>query len=141
VNSDLVNLSGDVYDEKLLDISLEINELLELLNMTTHPQVRQILLISIAKLEKERMTLKYKFQCKEALKPKQKWSDIVTSTHSKCSTKNGKVDSIIQSIPMIITSQIFPVVKTKQSEHEQISDKNPSSFSLQTSRNGNNCRD
>jgi hypothetical protein len=35
VNSDLVNLNGIVYDENLLDISLNINELLELYNMAT----------------------------------------------------------------------------------------------------------
>jgi len=37
VNSELVNLKVMVYDENLLDISLNINELLELYNMATCP--------------------------------------------------------------------------------------------------------
>ena len=37
VNSDLVNLNGVVYDENLLDNSLNINELTDLYNTTTCP--------------------------------------------------------------------------------------------------------
>jgi len=37
INSDLVNLKVIVYDENLLVISLNINELLELHNMATCP--------------------------------------------------------------------------------------------------------
>jgi hypothetical protein len=72
VNSDLVNLNGIVHDENLLDIILNINELLELYNMATCPQVWKIMSISIAKLEKETETLNCELKYKETSIPKQK---------------------------------------------------------------------
>jgi len=65
IKSDLVNLNVIVYDENLLVISLNINELLELHNMATCPWIRQITSISIAKLEKELANLKCKFNYKD----------------------------------------------------------------------------
>jgi hypothetical protein len=68
------------------------------------------------------MTLKCKSQSKEALKPKQKWSDITGNTYNKCSPKNRKVKFTIQS------------------KYGQTSNNNSSTFFLKTSRTGNNYR-
>ena len=97
--------------------------------------------ISIAKLEKELVTLKCKFKYKETSTPKQKWSDIVANCYNKCELQDRKVISTIYNIPTIITSRSSQVVNVKQSMPGPVALNNPSFFSSQTSRNENNHRD
>jgi hypothetical protein len=69
VNSELVNSNDNVNCEKLLDIGLDMNELLELHNMAIRPWVQQILLTAIISLRKELMNRKSKLQNEGIRKP------------------------------------------------------------------------
>jgi hypothetical protein len=114
VNSELVNLNDNVKCEKFLDIGLDMNELLELHNMTIRPWVRQILLTTIINLRKELMNRKCKLQYEGVPKPKEIYSEVVSNSSTKFSSKERKIEATVRNIPMIITTQNSQMVETKQ---------------------------
>jgi hypothetical protein len=127
VNSDLMNLNGNLNGKNLLDIELDMNELLGLCNMALHPWVCQALLTIVTKLEKESMIRRSKSQNEEALEPKKSYAEAVLNTKTNLKSNERRKEVVTRIIPMIINSQ--SIREEKRAKYNQSTQTSGNTFS------------